>query len=591
MNFKGRSKLFSLAMIAAALAATGTAAAAVSGDPDGTFGDDGRLVTEFTAGSSAQVTDSVLDEDGKLVVVGQDSGNIGVSRFNQDGTPDTSFGGGDGTATVNSPGARTGSEQASAVAIDGLGNILLVGLVNVSSGPTQMDTMVARLLPNGSLDPAFDGPSGTANGVFRLNFDSLENPVDVISNGSSIDLALVVGGGPTAASRVVQLQSNGALDTAGFGSPNGYVDFSYQAGAGSFVNSLALQQDGKIIAAGHPNGTGPYGVARITTSGALDPSFANGGATPGIARPALPATFIDAEVRDVIVDNSGITVAGTIERNTPNFNYDPFISRVNTNGDLVTTFGNTSGYAILTLDQGAGQNEAYTSLMSLDGRLFAGGFAISDGHFVQLAALYTSAGALDTSFASPNGFRTYDFGTAATAVAAPVASTGEAAGDAYLVGQTNDGSPKIAVTAVCLLTPPACPSPDMPVVESVSPTSGANDNNPRVRGNVPPGGASVSAIQIFTNASCTGAPAATGTQAAFESAGIPVPVADNSTSTFYARTTNPNGSSPCSTTSANYTEVTPPAPAPPAQSNKAKKCKKAKKKPGAKKRKCKKKRK
>jgi glycosyl hydrolase family 26 len=101
-------------------------------------------------------------------------------------------------------------------------------------------------------------------------------------------------------------------------------------------------------------------------------------------------------------------------------------------------------------------------------------------------------------------------------------------------------------------TPPAAPT-----VSGVSPSSPANNNSPKVTGSAEAG----STVRLYTNSTCTGAAAATGTAAAFTSPGIAATVADNTTTTFYATATDAAANvSPCSSTSVTYTEdSTPPA--------------------------------
>ena len=85
-------------------------------------------------------------------------------------------------------------------------------------------------------------------------------------------------------------------DTTGFGSPNGYLMFDFPGGGSgqSFLAGLAIEQsDGKIIAVGHPNGATGIGVARITTTGALDTTFdgppgSGAGGTAGVSSANRP---------------------------------------------------------------------------------------------------------------------------------------------------------------------------------------------------------------------------------------------------------------------------------------------------------------
>jgi hypothetical protein len=102
-------------------------------------------------------------------------------------------------------------------------------------------------------------------------------------------------------------------------------------------------------------------------------------------------------------------------------------------------------------------------------------------------------------------------------------------------------------------------APSMPVLSSVTPASPANDNFPHLIGSAD----AESTVSIYSSSSCSDPPLASGSAAAFEGLGIQVPVADNSTTTFFARASWGGLPSPCSTASIDYQEVTPAAPPPP----------------------------
>src|SRR6185437_3325278 len=95
--------------------------------------------------------------------------------------------------------------------------------------------------------------------------------------------------------------------------------------------------------------------------------------------------------------------------------------------------------------------------------------------------------------------------------------------------------------------------PEMPTVSSVSPASPADDNVPQVGGSAEEG----AAVAVYDNASCSGAPMATGPASTFGGAGIVVPVPDNSATNFYASASWAGMSSACSITSVFYQEVSP----------------------------------
>jgi len=68
--------------------------------------------------------------------------------------------------------------------------------------------------------------------------------------------------------------------------------------------------------------------------------------------------------------------------------------------------------------------------------------------------------------------------------------------------------------------------PSAPVITATDPASPADNTTPRVRGTV---GGAPTQVSVYTNATCAGAPAATGSAADFTGAGIPVTVPDGAT--------------------------------------------------------------
>jgi hypothetical protein len=96
------------------------------------------------------------------------------------------------------------------------------------------------------------------------------------------------------------------------------------------------------------------------------------------------------------------------------------------------------------------------------------------------------------------------------------------------------------------LTPPAAPT-----LTGTDPVSPANANNPGVKGDAEAG----STVRLYTDASCSGDPAATGSAAGFASPGLPVAVADDTSTTVRATATDEAGNtSACSASSITYVE-------------------------------------
>ncbi len=104
--------------------------------------------------------------------------------------------------------------------------------------------------------------------------------------------------------------------------------------------------------------------------------------------------------------------------------------------------------------------------------------------------------------------------------------------------------------------------PPAPQLTATNPPSGSNENDPKLIGTA--AGSTVTIHKFGSPGNpCGGPVAGTGTADQFASTGIPVHVANNSTTTFYATTTNAAGTSVCSSSGLTYAEVTataPPAP-------------------------------
>ena len=94
-------------------------------------------------------------------------------------------------------------------------------------------------------------------------------------------------------------------------------------------------------------------------------------------------------------------------------------------------------------------------------------------------------------------------------------------------------------------------APALPAALASTPVSPANDNSPAISGSAEAG----SAVKLYTTSDCSGSIAASGTAAAFASPGLPVAVADDSSTTFKAQATDAAGNvGGCSASSVTYVE-------------------------------------
>jgi uncharacterized delta-60 repeat protein len=252
--------------------ASGNDFALVRYDPDGTldssFGLAGKVVTDL--GSSYDEANAVVVQtDGKIVAAGisDDGGRtFAVARYNPDGTLDVSFG---GTGVVRT--AIGGVALAQAVALQADGKIVVAGRSD-SGGLPGSDFTVVRYEADGTLDTTFGGTGVVAIAAASPGtFQDGAYSVAVQADGKIV--AAGRGGGDFA---VMRWNPDGTLDASFGGTGTVYTP------VGPFddwATSLAVQPDGKIVAAGHSDGVGASVVAvvRHNPDGTLDTSFGGRG--------------------------------------------------------------------------------------------------------------------------------------------------------------------------------------------------------------------------------------------------------------------------------------------------------------------------
>lgn len=228
--------------------------------PGDSFDGDGRLRTDFshdprTWGGSDEAHDLVIQPDGKIVVAGKTlipgypvsgTDDFALARYNQDGSPDTSFDG-DGEITTDFGGS---SERAFALTVQPDGRLVVAGQsYNSQNGG---DFALARYNSNGSLDTSFDtdGKLTTPIGPGEdWAYDLAVQPEGkTVVAGARMDVDN--GGWDFALARYNQ---DGSLDPLFDADGKLTTDLS-PAGtshAADQAKALAINPDGKIIVAGH----------------------------------------------------------------------------------------------------------------------------------------------------------------------------------------------------------------------------------------------------------------------------------------------------------------------------------------------------
>jgi uncharacterized delta-60 repeat protein len=378
---KNRNSFHKPALIAVSLALILTTVAfAASGDLDATFSGDGKIMQGF-GGSQHLGRDLAVQSDGKLVVVGDKwttTGNdFAIARYNVNGSLDATFSG-DGKQTVNiGP-----DDRAMSVAIQTDGRIVVAGEACIGNPPV-CDVAVARLNPNGSLDPTFSG-----DGKVRTHFGSGNNGglAVAIQNGK-----IVVAGYAYQSTNynatIYRYNANGSLDTTF--SADGILPINF--GGQDMFYGIAVYS-GKIFVTGNSESmdstTSDIITARVNSNGTLDATFSG----DGKVRTNLG---VGDYGQDIVIANGNAVVGGNSDTTI-------VILRFTSTGDLDHTFSNDG---ILTDALGLAKP------WLIDVALQSGNIVVvgSTGEGNALVARFTSAGDIDTTF-STDGIVTTDWG-------------------------------------------------------------------------------------------------------------------------------------------------------------------------------------
>ena len=281
------------------------------GKPDRSFAGTGRVLTDLDGGSKDRAS-SVVSYGDRVLLAGYSIKRpfglrLAVAAYRGDGSLDPGFGEG-GVVLSNVEDGMA----AEAMAIDSFGNIVLAG----PSDPARSRgaPRVARLLPDGRLDPSFGGGDGMA-----------ELPVDITISAVRTDRfggVLVAGthgegGWPDGDGEfaVFHLTRDGAPDLA-FGE-GGLVTLDLSPDEHDGADDMMLDGFGRIVLVGGAyfpkegptNGTtGRFAIARLLPDGRLDTAFAGRGfRTFGVRKSGSYATAgaLDAAGRAILAGRSG----------------------------------------------------------------------------------------------------------------------------------------------------------------------------------------------------------------------------------------------------------------------------------------------
>ena len=396
---------------------------------DPTFGSDGIIRADFDARVGENVSDLVVQPDGKVVALVPANGGavppVVLVRYNKNGTPDTTFG----------TGGRVNTDVGSAIALGPRGTIIIGG--NLDGATTGSDFALRRYTRFGVLDTTF-GQNGLATTDFSGERDRLRDLAvardgSIAAAGDARNLGFAVarytrdgaadatfdGDGKlttpfangSADARAIAMTPDGKLIVGGSEEPtgsgnegrfslarynrNGSLDASFSGdgllsstidGSEAELEDLARMADGRIVALGQYRGGGSGGsgldgpvFARFNPDGSLDASFAGDGtAAPQLAPPDAGGNEYEASLSRIALDRTGmIYAAGRVRTRFPDATekFEAAVARITRNGDADEAWGPRGLMRGGVTDSNTADDRASSIAIARDGKVVAGGRA------------------------------------------------------------------------------------------------------------------------------------------------------------------------------------------------------------------------
>lgn len=307
-------------------------------------------------GPNSAVRCMAMQPDGKVLIAGLFSNYNGLSRsrmarLNPDGSIDPTF----------NPGSGTGSNSAWAMVLQTDGKIIIGGDFTSFNGTSR--NRVARLNADGSVDPTFNPGTG-ANGTIRSMALQPDGKLIIAGDFTTV--------GGVSRNRIARLNDNGSLDAT----------FDVGTGANGSVRCVQVQVDGNILIGGgftQINQTVNNHMARLGPDGSVNGTFSSGLGLGGTATPVVNHFAIQPDGKVVIVGDYN-SYNGFTRGN---------IVRVMMDGTIDTGFNAVPG---------AGALVQWVLVQPDNKIILAGDFLNYNGSAINRIARVDTNGNLDTTF-------------------------------------------------------------------------------------------------------------------------------------------------------------------------------------------------
>ena len=285
-----------------------------NGSIDPSFGSLGKVATSVT-GSEDRARALAIQSDGKIVAVGSGSQTWALARFNSDGTFDNSFGSAGKVSTI----FFGADDAAHAVVIQGDGKIVVAGRITTLTSRQRF--ALVRYNADGSVDTSFGSGGKVVTAVTDNEFlDAQAFALALQPDGKIIGAGWCTGpqGGTDYA--LARFNTDGSFDSS-FGTA-GRVTTDFLNRGNDTINSLVVQPNGKIIAAGFSDlrlSADLFALARYNSDGNLDNSFGTGGKVttafpPLSSESSISTVLLQPDGKIVGVGTAGFTLTVALAR-------------------------------------------------------------------------------------------------------------------------------------------------------------------------------------------------------------------------------------------------------------------------------------
>jgi uncharacterized delta-60 repeat protein len=309
------------------------------GTLDATFGNGGTVTGGFFGFDDSHLDGFTVAPNGQIYAVGKSTNPVTfrprshLARFNADGSPDTTFGGGDGNVIIENRGYAIELQSDGKVVI--LGNTTrLLGVVVLPGGD-----VLTRYLADGSMDTSFGGGDGIVDTPMGEDTTALH-----IAPGDKILLGGAIAADGATRFGVARLNTDGSADT-GFSGDGIDTSLAVDDDSDEGVRDFSFLPGGQFLVVGSTStsNSGGFGVVRYNDNGTLDSTYGD----DGIALVSFgSSTFPNlASENRVLIDGDGNAIL------LGSSNDGLAIARLTPGGDVDETFGRVITFGTGSPDQ------------------------------------------------------------------------------------------------------------------------------------------------------------------------------------------------------------------------------------------------